>query len=269
MKTLNDHVIIYDDECPACNLYTGVFVKTAMLDKNGREAYTTMDQQLHSIVDKKRACNEIALVNTKQQTVTYGIDSLFIVIGHAIPLFKPLFSFRPFRWVMRKVYSLISYNRKIIVPGKIFEKENVCVPSFNLKYRWMYILLTWIITSWILKSFSGLVFPFIPPSNFYREFFICSGQIIFQSIVISFLRRDRVIHYLGNMMTISFGGALLLLPALILPYVNLPILYIGWFMFIVMFMFIEHARRVKLLGIHWLASVSWVVYRLIILLIIL
>ncbi len=35
MKTLHNHVIFYDADCPMCNLYTNAFVKTGMLDSNG------------------------------------------------------------------------------------------------------------------------------------------------------------------------------------------------------------------------------------------
>lgn len=39
MKTLKNHLILFDAECPMCRVYTQVFVKTGMLDENGRAAY--------------------------------------------------------------------------------------------------------------------------------------------------------------------------------------------------------------------------------------
>ena len=42
MKTLKKHVIIYDDECPLCDLYTGGFVKSVMLDERGRTPFRCM-----------------------------------------------------------------------------------------------------------------------------------------------------------------------------------------------------------------------------------
>ena len=72
-------------------------------------------------------------------------------------------------------------------------------------------------------------------------------------------------------MSVSLMGALLLTPALIINsfvamnvYVNL-----AWFGLVVAIMFLEHWRRVKILEIHWLGSVSWVLYRLIVVWIIL
>ena len=91
MKTLDDHVIIYDDECPMCNLYTRAFVQTKMLDENGRQAYSVMDIELQALLDQQKACNEIALVDTNTRSVLYGIDSLFHVLAHSFPFMKPIF----------------------------------------------------------------------------------------------------------------------------------------------------------------------------------
>jgi len=39
MKTLKNHMILFDAECPMCRVYTHAFVKTGMLDHNGRSSY--------------------------------------------------------------------------------------------------------------------------------------------------------------------------------------------------------------------------------------
>ena len=47
MKTLSDHTLIYDNDCPLCVGYTNAFLKIKMLDKNGRKAFgklTEMDK---------------------------------------------------------------------------------------------------------------------------------------------------------------------------------------------------------------------------------
>ena len=154
----------------------------------------------------------------------------------------------------------------------IFEAKKSCSPTFNLKYRWAYIVFTWVIVSLILNSFSALLRPVVPASNFYREFAICGGQIVFQSVIVGLIKNGRLIHYLGNMMTVSLAGASLLLPALLIAKTGLldsPIFYLSWFLIVVGFMTMCHMRRVKLLGMHWGTTVSWIIYRFLILLIIL
>jgi hypothetical protein len=275
MKTLKDHVIIYDDECPMCpmcDLYTGAFVKTKMLDEKGREPYSWLPSSLKQHIDTRKACNEIALVNYRTGSVTYGVDSLFTILGHRFRFLKPLFLFTPFRLLMKHVYSFISYNRRVIIPAEKFDGKNSCTPDFNLKYRVLYIVFTWLATSFVLNAYSLLLSPLMPTSDIYREFLVCGGQIAFQAVTILFLKRDRLIHYLGNMMTISFAGAMLLLPALAihnLAFVSSPYFYAGWFLVVAGLMLVEHVRRMKILNIHWTASVSWVLYRIIVLLVIL
>jgi predicted DCC family thiol-disulfide oxidoreductase YuxK len=269
MKTLKHHVLIFDEACPLCRAYTGAFVKTGMLDEHGREAYNKMEEQTCNCIDKDRARNEIALVNTKTGNVLYGIDSLFRVIAHAFPVFAPLFRFTPFKWCMKKLYSFISYNRKVIIPGK--ETADSCIPDFNVKYRWAYIAFTWIISSFILTKYSVLLEGVIPASKFFREFIICGGQIVFQGVILLMLDHKKALTYLGNMMTISFSASLLLVligtVAKISGFVN-PNFYAFLFLFIAGLMFLEHLRRMKLLEISWIASATWILYRLIVLFIV-
>jgi hypothetical protein len=266
MKTLADHIIIYDDECPLCSLYTDGFVKSGMLDANGRKAFSAVAKNNILNIDLKRACNEIALVNTKDNSVRYGIDSLTFVIGNSIPLFRRVFSSKPLRLIMNQLYFFISYNRKVIAPGKVFELGNQCVPSFNLTHRCLYILFTWLITSLVLVYYSWLAYPLVPGSNFYREFIVCGGQIVFQGFIVGVVRRDRLIHYLGNVMTVSFGGALLLTPMFLLrDLIVSNHFYIGYLMIVAGLMFLEHMRRVKALALPWVISATWVLYRLLIL----
>ncbi|WP_316807689.1 DUF393 domain-containing protein [Pedobacter agri] len=265
MKTLNNHVILFDEECPMCEVYTKAFVKTGMLAANGRESYQRTPVQICPLIDQQRAANEIALVNTESGEVTYGIKSLFKIIGHAIPFFKPLFAFRPFILLMTKIYAFISYNRKVIIPA--VAKPNAVQPSFKLNYRIAYLIFTWFLTAFILTNYAHLLTDFVPLGGKYREYFICGGQIIFQGFIINFYKKEKLWDYLGNMMTISFAGSLMLIAGLIIHQlfnVN-PIFYILYFLMVAGLMFLEHIRRSKILKLGWLMSITWALYRLIVL----
>ena len=265
MKTLNHHVILFDNECPMCDAYTKAFVKTGMLAEEGREAYQKMPENICPLVERQRAVNEIALVNTENGEVTYGIQSLFKILAHAMPFFKPLFLFGPFVYLMRKFYAFISYNRKVIIPAVV--KASSIQPSFKLHYRLAYLLFTWLLTAYILTTYAHLLTKFVPLGSPYREYLICGGQIIFQGIIIVCYKREKLWDYLGNMMTISFAGALLLLPALVIAkYLSIPgIFFILYFLMVAGLMFLEHLRRSKLLQLGWTMSITWALYRLIVL----
>ncbi len=266
MKTLEDYTIIYDSECPLCNAYTSAFIKTGMLDIHGRQQYTPQINQQWLNVDPVRARNEIALVNKKDNTVHYGIDSLFKILGYNLPVLAPLFRLRIFRLIMTKLYFFISYNRKVIAPGVSFEERTSCTPEFNVSYRCAYLIFAWLMTSIVLVFYARLAVPLISNSNLAREFLICGGQLLFQGAIVGLVRKDRLIHYLGNMMTVSLIGALLLAPMFLLTgIIQSPWLYSGYFMLVVAFMFAEHARRTKTLALPWLISLTWVLYRFIVL----
>jgi len=270
MKTLENHTLIIDAECPLCRAYSAGFVKTGMLDQNGRQAYQNLTDEISANLDINRSRNEIALVNRKTGHVYYGVESLFSIIQHSFPVFKPLFAFSPFRFLMKKFYSFISYNRKVIMPGK--PENDVCTPDFNIRYRLIWIVLTWLFTSLILTKYAMHLRPLLPETHFYREFLVCGGQILFQGSILFFLAREKMFDYLGNMMTITFAGSLLLLFGMWLGaglQIREPMVYGCFFGLVVGLMFLEHARRMTILKLGWTPSFTWVLYRFLILTLIL
>lgn len=269
MKTLHNHIILYDAECPMCSLYTGAFVRKGLLDAGGREAYQQYAGPACPNLDWQRAVNEIALVNQATGEVTYGIESLLKVCGNAMPFLAPLFRWKPFLWLASKAYAFISYNRRVIVPGAVSENQFRYQPSFNIKYRIAWIVFAWIVTSLILSSYTGLLTGPFMEGAFGREAAICAGQIFFQGAVIFSYQKHKAWDYLGNMMTISLAGALGLLICLaICTLFNLGWLTAAWcFLLVVFLMFLEHLRRSSLLGIGYLLTATWILYRIIILVI--
>jgi hypothetical protein len=234
-----------------------------MLDEKGREAFTDVAGTM-KCVDWTKARNEIAMVNKKDQTVRYGVDAIAAILVNRFPSLKYFTKIRLLMWLLYKLYFFISYNRKVIVPGKKFEGINSCKPDVNYFYRWAYITFAWLVTSLILVRYSMLAAPLVPVSDFTREFLVCGGQILFQGVIVLALNRGRSIHYLGNLMTVSLGGALLLTPMfLVSVFISEPLFYIGYFMLVVSIMFFEHMRRVRILELHWILCFTWVLYRFI------
>ncbi len=259
MKTLKNHTLIYDNECPMCNIYSKGFIKSGMLDEKGREAFTELSFKNKNLIDFNRAKNEIALVDHEKNKVIYGLDSLLLIIGNSFPSLEKIARIKPLYWFFKKLYSFVSYNRKQIIPSKKDNTEEACVPDFNLKYRRAYLSFVVIFSGYILSIFStklnlGLT------QNFWREFAICSGQIIWQTIFLKSYLKDKVWNYLGNMMTVSLIGTLLLIPALFL---NLnPVSSIIYFGIVVFTMFLEHIRRCRILKLNFLPTLSWVIFRM-------
>jgi hypothetical protein len=271
MKTLKNHLILFDAECAMCRVYTKAFVKTSMLDGGGHAAYQNTLDFVCPVIDKQKAVDEIALVNLKNGEVTYGVKSLFKIIGHTCPFLNPLFSFSVFAWIMGKVYRFISYNRRVIIPAGKTGNAYAFQPAFKIHYRIAYLLFTWFGTGCTLTAYAHLLVPVVPLGNAYREYLICGGQIVFQGLVICCYAKDKLWSYLGNMMTISFAGSLLLIiatPVSHLLHWPAPIFTV-YFIGVAGIMFLEHVRRTKLLGLGWVPTITWVLYRVVLLVIIL
>lgn len=129
MKTLKNYTLIYDNECPMCNIYSKGFIKIGMLEQNGRQAFTEISAENKKVIDFDRAKNEIVLVDRNKNEVIYGLDSLLLIIGNSFPLLAEIARARPLHWFFKKLYSFVSYNRKQIIPSGKDYTEQPCVPD--------------------------------------------------------------------------------------------------------------------------------------------
>ncbi len=272
MKTLKHHTLLYDTDCPVCAAYTKGFIQSGMLGKEGRTAFETGIEQYGTILDVNRSRNEIALVNTENNSVLYGIDSLNYVITQRFPFLKSLLNNAVVLFLLKKLYAFISFNRKVIAPPPDYSRQ-VCIPDFNMRYRILYLALSAAVTSTILLHYSALLQDMIPASNLYREYAICFGQIFFQGSLLAAtrLKKETCFDYFGNMMTVSLIGSLLLLPVWFLSrFITLPDPFsLAWLVAVVVFMFLQHRKRVRSINAPAWLSYTWLLYRALVLLFIL
>jgi len=242
-----------------------------MLHDEGRASYQNAPESVCPVIDRQRAVNEIALIDQETGEVTYGIKSLFKVIAGTFPLLRPLFSFKPFIWIMSKVYAFIAYNRRVIMPpvhnGNSFSLQ----PTLKIHYRVAYLILALLCVGYILTAYAHLIVGVVPLGGHWREYLVCCGQIIVQGTVVSIVARSKFWNYLGNMMTISFAGSLLLLLPLALShwFPNLPVFYTIYFLSVAWLMLLEHIRRMKLLELGYTMTITWVLFRIVVMLFIL
>ena len=172
---------------------------------------------------------------------------------------------------MKKLYKFISYNRKVIVPNKTNVGDQInCIPDFNKKYRLFYIAFATLFTALVLFQYAELIV-FLPKATFVREVLLATGQIGFQALFIRKIDNQKQLNYIGNFITVSIIGSLLLLPIVFLnSYFELNDYFIlGWFGLTVNFMIYEHYRRISLLELPKYLTLTWILYRILALVIIL
>nr|WP_223845627.1 hypothetical protein [Flavobacterium selenitireducens] len=258
---MTNQTLIYDEDCPLCRAYSSAFVKTGMLDKNGKMPYSAL--QTCSFIDRDRAANEIALVDLANSKTIYGIDSLLAVIGNSFPLVEKIGKTAPVHYLLKKLYRFVSYNRKVIMPNTRMAMARVqCLPDFNVRYRVCYLIFATILTAITLNAYAGLL-PQMKTSGLHLEITLAFGQIFFQALFLLHKGFRTTLDYAGHLLTVSLMGALLLLPMLIASrFVTLgEFVSTNYFLLVASAMFIEHFRRVDLLGLPKILCATWVLYR--------
>ncbi len=136
--------LIYDDNCPLCKAYSGAFVKTGFLASKNRVGFSEIScgslpgSAQKITIDWQKAKHEIPLIDCTNGTVKYGIEALAEILSQKLFFIKPLLKISFSRFACKKLYGLISYNRKIIV-ANIHPVINQidCSPDFHFYYRWM------------------------------------------------------------------------------------------------------------------------------------
>jgi hypothetical protein len=142
----------------------------------------------------------------------------------------------------------------------------------NKLFRICYQLFAILFTAFVLSIYSGYLQQFISIRySFYFELAMVIGQFIFQSIFLWKKPLPIKVNYWFHLLTVSLLGSLLLLLFIGLRYLINLSAYTALFYFlcVVVFMFLEHKRRVALLKLPWYLSFTWLLYRSLILIFIL
>ncbi len=130
-------LVIYDADCPACEVYTKGFVKLGLLAPEARQSNQTFrDQHIIDRLDPERMRHELPLVDLEGPEVRYGVDALLTVIGFRFPRFARLVQRTFLYGWAKKLYAFVSYNRRIMIPTAPERWQLLdFAPRFHLGYR--------------------------------------------------------------------------------------------------------------------------------------
>jgi predicted DCC family thiol-disulfide oxidoreductase YuxK len=209
---LENRVIIYDDNCPMCKLYTSGFVRMGILRADHRVGFGSADEELTSALDLRRARHEIPLVDISTGEVTYGLDALFVLISHRFPVFGPLFRNSRFRALLYRLYEVVTYNRRVIAGCAAPKGGFNCAPDFNRAVRLKYLRVA--LTVWALMVSGAAGMALLANQRLFAVLALaCAGvQAVRCSLA---LRRRCFWDRLGGLATNALLFGLLLAPSLL------------------------------------------------------
>lgn len=265
---LKNKNLLVDQDCPMCVLYGDTFTKTGLISEETVNPYQIIETEKAKKIDMERGKSEIALFDNVSEETIYGVDALIEIVSHSNNFLNRFLKSAFIYQSLKKLYKFISYNRKVIFPTKVKINVRSCTPAFSFNYRLYYIIISTLIVGLLLSGFVGFISDKAFINHHWRwEFAIGFGQIIWQTPVILFLNKTKLMDYLGNMCTVSLIGSLALLPILIINMINELSLYVNIvsFGFIIALMLYEHIRRCKILELPLLVTASWLIFRIFVL----
>lgn len=211
-------ILIYDDNCPLCAWYTGLFVKYKLLEPQGRVEFSKIDTATLSLLDVERSKNEIPLVDVHSGKVLYGIDALLNILGQKLPFVPFIGSLPPVKWLLMKLYKLISYNRKVIVATRCGQGRFDCAPAFSNFYRLLFMFIFFVFNTVMLIPIHSTLLSNI--SFYHLDLYqLQYGHMALVGIncMLALLLNPRLcIEYLGQVNMLALMTILLLVPLMLI-----------------------------------------------------
>ena len=257
---MKNKILVYDDNCPLCIWYSGLFVKYGFLDPGGRKPFSSLDNNLLSKIDFDKSRNEIPLLDVSTNKVLYGIDALLEILDQKIPFAKTTGNFAPLKWLLKKLYKLISFNRKVIVAKKCGPGSIDCAPDINYTYRFMFMAICLVFNTLMLVPFQHHLFsklPYYHLNLFHLQAAHFAFVIINCTLAFSFSKKMGY-EYLGQVNMLALTVILLLTPLFIIShFFFVDWLATVWLIIVAAIIFKEYIRRMEYAGI--LSNNKWVV----------
>lgn len=176
-----NHTFLYDDACPMCKGYTSVFTN---MKWSKRRAFSEINQAEMNGLDLDRGRHEIPLLDEATGEVKYGLEAMTTVLADVMPHLRPLLRHPWLIAILKPLYWLITYNRRVIAGTKPPTTGFDCAPDYHRGWR-----LTYLAVTAVLITLIGL------PSAFVTLGFIatCLAGMLFAA---------RKLEVLGHLFTI-------------------------------------------------------------------
>ncbi len=262
---MKNAILVYDDNCPLCSWYSSLFTRYGFLPENGRKAFSTLDESLLQKIDFNRSRNEIPLIDMKNGSVAYGLDALLTILGDKFPPIKKVGKWKLLYWFFRRLYKLVSYNRKVIVAKKCSSGAIDCAPDINYRYRFLFLLIGLIFNTLMLFPLQSTVFSaFNDPISITALQSAHFGLVGMNCMLALTVDKKKAFEFLGQVNMLALTAILLLLPLLIIhKWISISDLFVWIYLSGATIIVVrEYIRRMQYAGIllvnKWIVSINFV-----------
>ena len=237
---------MYDDSCPMCSAYTKAFVQTGLIESSGRRSFSGINAELLEKIDTHKCRNEIPLINTETNKVKYGIDSLLEILGDKFPLIKSIGHLKPVNWFLKKLYNLVSFNRRVVTASKFHEGNFDCTPDFNIKYRILFLCLGLSFnTLMLIPEYRLVLMNSVLNNTSLMELQASHFLFVLANILAAFtITGGKGLEFLGQANMLALLTTLLLLPLVLINcFTHLPALFNNVYLFALLIFVVKEYRR--------------------------
>jgi hypothetical protein len=257
-------ILIYDDNCPLCAWYSGLFVKYGFLRADERKPFSRIDDDMINAINFEKAKEEIPLIDVDTKEVVYGIDALVTILSAKFPFVKKVCAPAPVDWFLRRLYRLISYNRKVIVATRCSTGAIDCAPSYNYFYRLLFLCVFLVFNSLMLYPVHKQLLSHIPGYN--KDFGEVQGAhfslVAINCLLACGLPVKKAFEYIGqvNMLAVlTIAFLLMFIP--VVSYLHLfGVAIQGYLLLLTIFILKEYLRRMDYAGViqhnRWIAALN-------------
>jgi hypothetical protein len=264
MKTTTGKTLIYDNQCPMCTAYSSAFVKSGILEKEGRMGFHELDSQdFICHLDMERAGREIPLVDTLTGEIMYGTDALIFLIEARFPrlgkgLRNPLVL-----GILKKLYAFVSLNRRIIIPARKVKGGFDFPPPHQSSSRWQLLVFGVVFSCFISALFGISSGHYIHLEGGWWKMIVAVGsgwgfQLALAALLIR--NKEKRMDYAATLGVLMVSGVLILIPSLFIGhftnyrYPFVPIISVLISSGVMLY---QHIKRIRSLKLSQLFTFSW------------
>ena len=239
-------ILVYDDYCPLCTWYSDLFVKYKFIEAENRVPFSTVKPEILNAIDVDKAKDEIPLFDDETKETQYGIDALLAILGQRWPAIKSIGNHTGAKFFLKRLYKLVSYNRKVIVAKRCGDGRFDCSPGFNIFYRILFMALFFLFNSSMLYPLHYNLFTHVSfyHLSFYQLQLSHMTLVGINCFLAMCLTPPQSIEYLGQVNMLALVTILLLVPIMVISIAaSLEWLILAYFIFLTAFVIREYFRR--------------------------